>query len=647
MRQNYGTTQWGQSFLNALGEIDTNGRLQRGKAINNKNEVYDVHITHNIVRAKVRGNYAPFYKVSITFDRFPKPNDVYEIIESNPILMADILNGELPLELLPLLRAKRFSLLPTHWREMNGSCNCPDNMNSGGSLWGGGKTPDEPCKHQAAVYFALTTAIDKDPAVLFRLRGLDLHTRFNVRTEESPLDYPLPDIPLEIKPVQMDDNDEAANADENEVACVDEPPVVSFDFNSRILSQKQLVLKALKDNPAFCSRCNMKAGLGVLYDAMPISRSKNAKKCATIAEKWESNELTVDLTVDLEQCEILWRINRHLDAEFEVRSQNKNEEPLCWSMKDGLPGLWKLGKTAKGTMSFRFASAVVSVAQTLLASHAVLPDVILCPTTPPLATPPYRIIWKPLSSTPEVKELLDKLVALHDAAIYAQPEGIVFLKDNNMREAPLAGESAVLHAISCVLNATMYDFIDFRVPKNFNSSEANAFFTGRKTEIDTSGVATDVTRGIRNWLRLFDLLKAHLAVRLVIEIRDAFLLKIVFGEEHLPLPDYIKTCSEEARAHTYQFVSALNAYLPKGSSDHLTMGEECLLSQNALEDFMIDCAPTLSALGVELVLPRQLEKMLKPRVVVRARGKSTATSFVNFQVDQDVLSFDYRPRRWS
>eukprot|EP00397_Hematodinium_sp_SG-2012_P047915 GEMP01054688.1.p1 GENE.GEMP01054688.1~~GEMP01054688.1.p1 ORF type:complete len:369 (+),score=106.29 GEMP01054688.1:207-1313(+) len=291
MKQHYGTTKWGSVFLSALGHLDTNGRLQRGKAIASQDQVYQVSIVHNVVKARVVGNYSPYYTVSLTFQRIPSPDACYRLIESRPLLMAHILNGELPLELLSILRAENIHLLPTRWSDVRGTCNCPDNSGRGTFSWGQRKASGEPCKHQAAVYFALTTAIDKDPAVLFRLRGLDLHARFHVNENNSSSSgptlsaYPLPDTPLDVdamrtKAEQADDNDEAAAATE------EPPPVAALTVGQQIPSQKQFVLKALKDSPAFCSQCDVKVGVAALYAGMPVPRSKNQKKMLDVAAKW-------------------------------------------------------------------------------------------------------------------------------------------------------------------------------------------------------------------------------------------------------------------------------------------------------------------------------------------------------------------------
>ncbi|NCC94429.1 MAG: hypothetical protein EOM10_14305, partial [Opitutae bacterium] len=50
------------------------------------------------------------------------------------------------------------SLFPSRWRDIQSKCSCPDWAN--------------PCKHLAAVFYIIATEIDKDPFLLFQMRGL-------------------------------------------------------------------------------------------------------------------------------------------------------------------------------------------------------------------------------------------------------------------------------------------------------------------------------------------------------------------------------------------------------------------------------------------------------------------------------------------
>ena len=65
----YGTTWWGQRWLNALSGIDFANRIPRGKTYANTGKVFKLTVDTEcgVVKARVKGNYAPFYSVKIEF----------------------------------------------------------------------------------------------------------------------------------------------------------------------------------------------------------------------------------------------------------------------------------------------------------------------------------------------------------------------------------------------------------------------------------------------------------------------------------------------------------------------------------------------------------------------------------------------------
>jgi uncharacterized Zn finger protein len=73
------------------------------------------------------------------------------------IYTAKLLAGELPAEVVQLCDMAEAPLFPSHPDEITMKCSCPD--------WA------VPCKHVVAVHYALAAELDRDPFLLFRLRG--------------------------------------------------------------------------------------------------------------------------------------------------------------------------------------------------------------------------------------------------------------------------------------------------------------------------------------------------------------------------------------------------------------------------------------------------------------------------------------------
>ena len=165
----YGQTVWGEYFLDALHSFyGYDARVARGRAYASRGNVFDLKINRKI-KAKVQGNYRPYYNVTLKFKPFDveEKEKIYALIDKNPLILASILNGELPKNFLDIIKKENISLFPKNFDELERSCSCPD--------WG------DPCKHMASVYYMLALMIDNDPFLLFKIRGVDLIKHYKMK----------------------------------------------------------------------------------------------------------------------------------------------------------------------------------------------------------------------------------------------------------------------------------------------------------------------------------------------------------------------------------------------------------------------------------------------------------------------------------
>src|SRR6185503_14115303 len=70
---------------------------------------------------------------------------------------AALLAGEMPRAIDQAFASARASLFPSRRNDLRTSCSCPDEAN--------------PCKHIAALHLVLGEAFDRDPFLMFELRG--------------------------------------------------------------------------------------------------------------------------------------------------------------------------------------------------------------------------------------------------------------------------------------------------------------------------------------------------------------------------------------------------------------------------------------------------------------------------------------------
>ncbi|MFF0446060.1 SWIM zinc finger family protein [Streptomyces sp. NPDC004609] len=158
-RHAFASTWWGQAWVTALEDstLDS-GRLSRGRTYARRGMVGPVTIAPGQVKAAVQGSRPRPYRSAV---HLPVLTDaqwdtLLGTIAARAGHLAALLDGEMPAELVDDARQAGVPLLPQP-TELAPDCSCPD--------WG------YPCKHAAALCYAIAATIDADPFVVFALRG--------------------------------------------------------------------------------------------------------------------------------------------------------------------------------------------------------------------------------------------------------------------------------------------------------------------------------------------------------------------------------------------------------------------------------------------------------------------------------------------
>ena len=156
-----GTTWWGQRWIAALEHVlrGDAGRLERGRAYARAGRVHDLVVVKSEVVAKVTGSGPKPYEVSIALKRLGDQQWAAAIaaMAGKAQFSAELLAGQMPQEIDAAFQTARASLFPQKRAELDTFCSCPDS--------------GDPCKHIAATHYVLGEALDRDPFLLFELRG--------------------------------------------------------------------------------------------------------------------------------------------------------------------------------------------------------------------------------------------------------------------------------------------------------------------------------------------------------------------------------------------------------------------------------------------------------------------------------------------
>lgn len=160
-RGDFASRWWAKRWIAVLESFNIGARLGRGRSYARQGQVLDIEIAPGEVKARVQGSRPRPYQVGIQLKPL-SPADwrkLTEAMAAEARFGAKLLAGEMPTDIEEVFQAQRLSLFPRTHGDLKTECSCPDWSN--------------PCKHIAAVYYLLGEAFDRDPFLMFRLRGME------------------------------------------------------------------------------------------------------------------------------------------------------------------------------------------------------------------------------------------------------------------------------------------------------------------------------------------------------------------------------------------------------------------------------------------------------------------------------------------
>lgn len=150
-----------EHWINFIKGFMIGARFDRGRVYAKKGNVVELKIEPGVVRAKVQGSKRKPYDVEIKFQTLSREawEKITESLKSSPLICAQILDGMASEELESFLAREGGSLFPKLEDDSSMECSCPD--------W------SVPCKHLVAIFFRLGEEFERDPFLIFKLRGIE------------------------------------------------------------------------------------------------------------------------------------------------------------------------------------------------------------------------------------------------------------------------------------------------------------------------------------------------------------------------------------------------------------------------------------------------------------------------------------------
>jgi uncharacterized Zn finger protein len=156
-----GTTWWGQLWISALERMSEgySNRLARGRSYARAGRTHDLKIHRGQVSAKVTGSRPRPYVVTLKLASLSDAvwKHAIRAMAQKAHFSAQLLAGNMPQQIEEAFSGSGASLFPTKEADLVTECTCPDFAN--------------PCKHVAATHYVLGESLDRDPFLLFELRG--------------------------------------------------------------------------------------------------------------------------------------------------------------------------------------------------------------------------------------------------------------------------------------------------------------------------------------------------------------------------------------------------------------------------------------------------------------------------------------------
>ncbi len=592
MANKYGTTLWGTYFLDAINkEYYYDTRIGRGKTYANTGKVLNIDIKGNKITAKVQGSYGYAYKISLKFDYFENPEieKIYTIIENNPLLFASVINGELPQMFLDELKKEDISLFPSNWQNLERSCSCPD--------WG------DPCKHMAGVYFILTSVIDKNPFLLFELRGVDLVSHYKIK-QELTIPYPFSISYLE--------NVVEINPD---IEC----DIVNYE------AFKDFILSKLKPEPVFMQQ-DFKKLLDDFYkyskrnlgfhiypnksektDSLQRIFSQSDIRFEALKSIYNSKFLITNPLFELNQTKELFK-----DIPCEIKDATITISPI------DLMNLFLAFNDEKGNSHYKYLFYLFRVAYLIIESGGFVCDVID-------EGKQFFGIFKALSSPLSIQKQFNALNKITPQLAYFSDEKKMFdqTTTNEILLSSLISEYILL--INFPLKKGRNNKFDLDL---FNALFHNTPF--KTKEFETKEFAKSIDR----YFAIFDILNSDLKFKIFIEpCEDAYSLSIKVNDKYI----YEHKQSDQK----LQILLVLVKFSEEIYEIQTLIKEPyIILSYERLEEFMLFKKDFILDLGIDIILPKELKNLLKPKLQIKV--KSSSKSFQSFLSLDKLLEYDYK-----
>jgi SNF2 family DNA or RNA helicase/uncharacterized Zn finger protein len=621
-------TWWGRRWIEALEKIDSDtNRLPRGRSYANNDRVKEILFHKSNITAKVKGRLYSPYSIKIHLSQFSqeKKNEIIKIIQENPFLLSKLSLGEMPTDLLSLLEEANIEIFPESWEELKSNCSCPDWAN--------------PCKHIAAVYYIIGNEIEKNPFLLFSLRGLTKEELSGVADEQNiEQQVELKDYLLPLKKAKIE---QIPNQFEH-----------SLDFSSYDMNS---LFSILPENQSFYPKADLRKFLKQSYHEAAISLENR-----TIADEPPdflrgtrfhlvfSGESFESLHIFVSPFEAVPFILPDTKAKptkkllpiwdlYENSTKTEVLEGHFFSLDEILnfflkyPTVFNLNSA---TQSARFMSVIAATALSFITSGAFVPKMIRRRDNE------FFLLYQPVLHDEQTKKAIKVLEDIYPFWMGTTENGTELLHRSSMKEI-------LSRCITSIFQTSIQENKKYQENKILST-----FFMRDTVYVPENFQESNTSYSVENWLEHLSTINEDIVPLISIDkvTKTKFALDI-WVENKNQLQDPVRF-SEVLNQNKKCFNKPIN-YIRTKISRQLTIASERLevlrdylnnphsslpkIDLKTISSILLEHYSFFELIGIRFRLPKELTEAIKPKLTLKSQSPKT----ISYLSLNSILNFSW------
>ncbi|MDR1502678.1 MAG: DEAD/DEAH box helicase [Prevotella sp.] len=611
MSKYFGKTWWGRQWLNSLTHIDYDNRLPRGSAYAKKGAVVDINIEGNMIYASVAGSRPKPYSVTIVIPPFFE-KDIKELIAAiaqKPVIISKLLNRELDPEVLAIAESRGLKVFPRQWTDFKMVCNCPD--------WA------VPCKHLAAVIYKISAEIDNNPFLVFSLHNVDLIKELEKEDIHVSVENTM--VPLLSELLADKDKGDKKITTGRTSRTADNKENKRLNYSS-LQSISDALVQLLTDNPVFYQNSgSFKEKYATLLKRSERNALRVLKGKASL-DNYPGGNVSCKRTAGQD-----FIIGKHTNLEIIPDANNnigilEDNKKTKYSFDQLIAALWQIPANLIHNYqpSVESLHTLLYLGMNLVATGAVIPRIVR------LDNKMYQVRWLPAVISKQVDILVCQLQQA--------------LAGNSFSDR-YAYKQHTVNLLSPFLTALVSMFSENKADDIF----LNLFFRGRAYPFRDPGEGA-LPGGINAWLQRYYIAQGQYKPAIVVDELAGgwFLINIeienpdIPAGKNIPLQNILTQKQyERIRFAVLQSLAHLSTFIP-GIDDYVNTqgGKRMELNSRDFAPFLLNIIPAIQLLDINILLPKSLQDILKPKASVRIKSKAKDTKgFIRLD---KLLDYDWQ-----